>query len=68
MTDISALKKLFDESGMTFTAIASKANIERTTLYHRLNGVGEFTASEIVGLTRALGLSKRERDSIFFAN
>ena len=47
------------------TAIARKSYISRETLYNRLNGVGEFTASEIVGLTYALKLTKHERDIIF---
>lgn len=64
-TDIEALKKAMSESGMTTTAIADKARMERTTLYNRLKGVGEFTASEIVGLTYALKLTKPQRDHIF---
>ena len=47
------------------TAIAKKSYISRETLYNRLNGLGEFTASEIVGLTHALKLTKHERDIIF---
>lgn len=59
------LKSKIDNSGMTMIAVAQKAGIVRETLYNRLNGVGEFTASEIVGLTKALHLSTRERDDIF---
>lgn len=47
------------------TAIAKKGGIARETLYNRLNGIGEFTASEIVGLSYALKLTKRQRDEIF---
>lgn len=65
MTDIELLKSKIDESGMTMMAIAQKAGIVRETLYNRLNGIGEFTASEIVGLTKSLHLTSRERDDIF---
>ena len=51
---------------MTVVAISDKSGILRETLYNRLNGKGEFTASEIVGITRTLNLSKPERDKIFF--
>lgn len=67
MTDIELLSKTIDDSGMTMVAIASKANMKRETLYNRLKGIGEFTASEITGLTAALKLSPEERESIFFA-
>ena len=60
--DIQALKNKIEESGMTMTSIARKSKISRETLYNRLNGIGEFTASEIIGLTTALNLSKSERD------
>jgi DNA-binding phage protein len=66
MPDIALLKGKIDESGMTMVAISAKSGILRETLYNRLNGRGEFLASEIVGLTRALNLSKSERDKIFF--
>ena len=65
MVDIHKLKKKIDDSGMTMTAIAKKSGIARETLYNRLDNVGEFTASEIVGLSHALSLTKHERDVIF---
>ena len=65
MTDIEKLKEIISESGMTMVSIAKKAGISRETLYNRLNGIGEFTASEIVGLTRSLKLSCRQRNEIF---
>ncbi len=65
MTDMVLLKKKITESGMTMVAISKKSGILRETLYNRLNGIGEFTANEIVALTYVLGLSNRERDEIF---
>lgn len=66
MSDISLLKDRISESGMTMVTVAKRANIGRVTLYNRLNGSGEFTAPEIVGLTKALKLSKADREKIFF--
>lgn len=66
MPNIDLLKKKIKESGMTMIAIAEKSGILRETLYNRLNGEGEFKVSEIVALTSVLGLTKKERDEIFF--
>jgi DNA-binding phage protein len=49
------------------TALARKSNIERATLYNRLRGVGEFTASEIMGISTALHLTNDQRDDIFLS-
>lgn len=68
MVDLEKLKKIIKNIGITMTALANNSGIERTTLYNRLNGIGEFTASEIVGLTHALRLTEKERNEIFFAN
>lgn len=67
MPDIVMLRKRMDESGMTVKAIAEKSGILRETLYNRLKGTGEFTASEIVSLSNTLHLTASERDAIFFA-
>ena len=66
MVDIEALKEAISESGKSMTRIANEAGMIRETLYNRLNGIGEFTASEIVGLSKALNFTKKKRDSIFF--
>lgn len=65
MADIDFLKRKIDESGMTMVAISDKTGILRQTLYNRLNGLSEFSASEIVALTNVLHLTKAERDHIF---
>lgn len=67
MTDLEELKAIIKDSGMTVVAISEKAGMVRETLYNRLAGKGEFTASEIVGLTSALHLTMKQRDRIFFA-
>ena len=65
MTNFELLNKKITDSGMTIVAIASKSGILRQTLYNKLDGNGEFKASEIIGLTKTLHLTKAERDKIF---
>lgn len=65
MPDIKMLKDKITDSGMTVKAVAEKSGILRETLYNRLKGAGEFTASEIVSLSNVLNLSQTERDDIF---
>lgn len=65
VANVKKLKSKIEQSGMTMKAVSEKSGIVRETLYNRLNGIGEFTASEIVGLSKALNLTIKERDSIF---
>ncbi len=67
MTDFNLLKQKISESGMTMVAIAEKTGILRETLYNRLKGIGDFTASEMMALSETLRLTNQERDAIFFA-
>ena len=66
MTDIEALKKCINDSGMTVTSVAEKAGILRETFYNRLKS-GDFKLSEICALAKVLNLKKEERERIFFA-
>lgn len=67
MPNFELLREKIKDSGMTVTSIAEKSGILRQTLYGRLRGKGEFTASEIIGLSKVLHLSKPERDDIFLS-
>jgi len=67
MTDVNALKKRIDDSGMTIIFIAEKSGILRETLYNRFK-TGDFKASEICALSKVLNLSRKERDNIFFTD
>lgn len=66
MPDLRKLNKRINDSGMTIVSIAEKSGILRETLYNKLRGSSEFKASEIAGISKALGLTSQERDSIFF--
>ena len=65
MVNIELLKDKIEDRGISIVKLSEKSGIDRATLYNRFNGKGEFTASEIVGITDALRLSNNERDSIF---
>lgn len=68
MTDFKLLEHAMKNSGMTMTAIAKKSGITRETLYNRLKGIGEFTASEMEGLSSAMHLTRAQREAIFFSH
>ncbi|SHK59950.1 hypothetical protein [Hespellia stercorisuis] len=69
MTDVVALRKCIEDSGMTMVFISNKTGMLRETLYNRLSDKkSDFKASEIIKLSDVLGLSNKERDAIFFAN
>lgn len=65
MPNIELLKEKIKESGLPMTVISRRSGIVRETLYNRLAGTGDFTTSEVIGLTKALSLTKTERDQIF---
>ena len=67
MTDFDLLRSTIKQSGLTMVSLSKKSGINRANLYNRLRGRGEFTASEIVGLSNALHLSKPDRDKIFLS-
>ena len=67
MTDVNALRRSIENSGMTVTFVAEKAGIVRETLYNRMK-TGDFKLSEICSISRVLSLSRDERDEIFFAD
>lgn len=67
MTDVLALKKRIEKSGMTVTSVAEKSGILRETLYNRMK-TGDFKLSEICALSSTLQLNRDERDDIFFTN
>ncbi|MBR2554753.1 MAG: helix-turn-helix transcriptional regulator [Aeriscardovia sp.] len=68
MTDLEKLKEAIKESGITMSALSRKSGISRATIYNRLAGIGEFTASEIVALAFVLHLDDARRDDIFLSS
>ncbi len=67
LANLVLLRDVIKESGMTMTAISKKTGIVRETLYNRIAGKGDFTASEIVSISTVLNMDKSTRDKIFLS-
>ena len=65
MPNTEELKRRINDSGMTVMAISEKTGINRATIYNRLNGRGEWMASEIVRISDVLRLTPEEKVQIF---
>lgn len=68
MTNTELLEKRINESGMKRCVIATKCGVDAHTLRNKIKNKSEFTASEIVALSKLLSLTNRERDEIFLAS
>ena len=68
MINTELLREKIKESGLKVCFVAENSGILRETLYNKMSGKSEFTASEIVALTKTLRLSREERDNIFLSN
>ena len=67
MTDTNLLKKKIEESGLKLSFIAEKMDLTRQGLYKKVNGITEFTQTEIQILCDLLGIkSLKEKNLIFF--
>lgn len=67
MVNLEMLRQHIEDSGITMSHIARRLDISRATIYNKLNGSSEFTASEIYAISRILHLSNKERDLIFLS-
>ena len=66
VVNMDRLKAKIADSGMTIPTLADKAKMKDYTLRRKLEGDGNnFTADEIVGLSKALRLKMSERNEIF---
>ena len=61
------LKKDISESGLKVRSIAERMNISYQALYNKINGVTEFTVSEIKDYCRIRGKTVDELSPIFFS-
>lgn len=66
MTDAKALREKIVSSGVTIKFLAERLGCSRNRIYSILSG-SECTASEIIGLSEALHMTKEERDEIFLS-
>lgn len=68
MVNVNKLRGRIVENGLSIEALAEKAGISRDTLYRRLSRGGvDFTISEADRIAKALSLTARELNEIFFA-
>lgn len=65
MTDTKMLRELIKESGYTYKFLASQVGITRESLYLKIEGKNEFTASQIKTLAELLKLTKTQVNDIF---
>ena len=65
MTDTKILRELIKESGYTYKFLASQIGITRESLYLKIEGKNEFTASQIKALAELLKLTKTQVNDIF---
>lgn len=67
MVDTELLKKVIDDSGIRREDIAKNAGLTRESLWNKLSGRTEFTASEMASMKKDLRLSNTRFRRIFFA-
>jgi len=67
MVNIMKLKGKIVENGMNISTLANSMDIDRATLYRRMQANGEsFTIKEANEICRILNLSSEEAKAIFF--
>lgn len=67
MTDSAALRKWIEDRGLKLIAIADRLKVTPFTLQKKIDNVTEFKVSEVSVFTNDLGMSRTDRDAIFFA-
>lgn len=67
MASINKLKGKIVEKGINISKLAELMDIDRATLYRKLSGGGDkITIREANEISRILGLTKEEVNTIFF--
>ena len=54
-------------AGYSLTTLAAELSMNNATLYRKVNGISDFTRSEIQSIRRILGLDTDMAERIFFA-
>lgn len=55
-------------AGYTMETFAAALGMNPATLYRKLNGLSDFSRSQILSISRLLKLTGKQVDAIFFAN
>lgn len=67
MTNLELLREKLTQTCLGPVAMAAAWDVSMPTYYKLLSGESEFTASQIQTTTELFGLTRDERDAIFFA-
>jgi len=67
MVDIELLRQKITESGFRPQWLATQMGLSYQGFLNKLDAKTEFTVSEVVRLSALLHLTKRQRNTIFFA-
>lgn len=68
MVNVNKLKGKIVECGMNIEQIAEKTGINKSTFYRKMNDKGDsFTISEVDKIAKALRLTGKEVNGIFFS-
>ena len=67
MTNTEMLRETIKAKGLKYNYIAEQLGITPYALQKKIDNENDFWAREIYVLTSVLGLSRKERDDIFFA-
>lgn len=67
MFNKNLLRAKIVESGLNHEKLSNLLGLNAVTLYRKMNGLSDFTRSEIQIIRSSLGLSADEAEQIFFA-
>lgn len=67
MTNTEMLRDTIKAKGLKYNYVAEQLGITPYALQKKIDNENDFWAREIYVLTSVLGLSRKERDEIFFA-
>lgn len=68
MFDRNKFKAKIIESGLSVEKLANILGINVVTLYRKINGISDFSRSEIQIIRQTLNMSPQTMDEIFFAS
>ena len=66
MVKTELLREAIDRSGLKLGFIADEIGISRQSLASKIDGLYDFKVSEVSKLSKLIGLSATDRNTIFF--
>lgn len=68
MINSELFREIVKEKGFKYQFLAEGICVTPYALQKKIDNLNEFKGSEIAKLTKLLGITKTQRDDIFFAN